>query len=229
MLLKISRSYLRDIERDRRTPGVELLELIILGYRLDSTLARHLRELRVAAVDLEPTAVLARTVTGNPALMAHLDDLNRRGELAAYIDPVWNVLACNEKFREATPGLERSGSIPIWMFSAHTKPILTDRAYELAHATASIRAITGIFRNAEQTRAVYRHLGPNTEFRATWIQNVSAAYGRDPSALMHAIHPVTSQPVAYSLTISNQSQSVLLLILSPRPSPEEATHRETDG
>ncbi|MET7772099.1 helix-turn-helix transcriptional regulator [Nocardia sp. NPDC005366] len=229
MLLKISRSYLRDIERGRRIPGADLLELIILGYRLDSTLARHLRELRVAAVALDPTAVLARAVTGNPVLIAHLQSLNQRGELAAYIDPVWNVLACNEKFREATPGLERTGSIPVWMFSTHTKPILTDRPYELAYATASIRAITGCFRNAEQTRAVFHHLGPDTEFRATWSEDVRVVYGRDPSALMHAIHPVTGLPVTYSLTITSQSESVLLLILSPSPSPEDATSRETDG
>ncbi|WP_216918042.1 helix-turn-helix domain-containing protein [Nocardia noduli] len=225
-MLRISRSYLTDIERGRRNPSPELLELIIVGYRLDSALARHLRELRVAAVELEPVATLARSVIDNDQLMAHLHDLNERGDLAAYVDPVWNVLACNDLFREATPGLELTGSIPAWFFSADTKPILTDRPSELAHATATIRAITGRYRNAEQTRALFRHLGPNTEFRATWSDDVRAAYGRDPSAAMHAIHPVTGQPVAYSLTIANQSESVLLVILSPKPSPESTTNRE---
>ncbi|MGY1943941.1 helix-turn-helix transcriptional regulator [Nocardia asiatica] len=228
-MLRISRSYLTDIERGRRNPSPELLELIIAGYRLDSALARHVRELGVAALDLEPTAVLARSVTANDLLIAHLRDLNARGDLAAYIDPIWNVLACNDLFREATPGLERTGSVPVWMFSDNTKPILTDRPFELDYAAASIRAMTGRYRHTEQVRVVFRHLGPNIEFRKSWSDHVRAAYGRDPSALMHTIHPVTGQPVAYSLTISNQSESVLLLILSPKPSPGSTTNREADG
>ncbi|MGN2635044.1 helix-turn-helix domain-containing protein [Nocardia takedensis] len=228
-MLRISRSYLSDIERGRRNPSPELLELIIVGYRLDSALARHVRELRLAAVNLEPTAVLARCVTDNALLMAHLRDLNARGDLAAYIDPVWNVLACNDLFREALPGLERTGSVPVWIFSDDSKPILTDRPFELDYTAAAIRAITGRYRNTEQVRALFRYLGPNVEFRTSWSDDVRAAYGRDPSALMYAIHPVTGLPASYSLTISNQSESVLLLILSPKPSPDSITNREADG
>ncbi|MGW4369213.1 helix-turn-helix domain-containing protein [Nocardia takedensis] len=228
-LLKISRSYLTDIERGRRTPSPELLELIIAGYRLDPALARHIRELGAAPVELLPTPVLAKFVTDNPQLIAHLRDLNKRGDLAAYLDPLWNVLACNDLFREAAPGLERTGSIPIWMFSADTKPLLPERATELAHSMASIRAMTGYYRTSDQTRTLYRHLCPNTEFRTVWCNDVRAAYGRDPSAPMHAIHPVTGRTVSYSLTITNQSESVLLLILSPKPTADAATNPHADG
>ncbi|MGW4368095.1 MmyB family transcriptional regulator [Nocardia takedensis] len=173
--------------------------------------------------------MLAKSVFDNPQLMTYLRELNERGDLAAYVDPVWNVLACNDLFREATPGLERTGSIPVWIFSADTEPILTDRATELSHSMATIRAMTGCYRAAEQTRAVYRHLCPNTEFRNAWCDDVRAAYGRDPSTPMHAIHPVTGERVSYSLTITNQSESVLLLILSPKPSPGTGTNPAVDG
>lgn len=209
--LKVSRSYLADIERDRRTPTEEFLEHIIIGYQLDATLARHLRELRTAAIDLEPTVVLHKAVTANSALMAHLHE---RRDLAAYIDPAWTVLACNDAFRHAGPGLGPGVSIPVWTFSDDAKRQLPNWSYEADHMVGLIRGFVGRYRGSEQVQSIFRHLRPVTEFRTRWNDGVHPAYGRDPSELAKIHHPVTGSTASYSITITHQSEDVILFALS---------------
>ncbi|MFD6106220.1 helix-turn-helix domain-containing protein [Nocardia salmonicida] len=221
--LKVSRSYLADIERDRRTPTEAFLEHIIIGYQLDAILARHLRELRAAAIDLEPTAVLRKAVTANPALMAHLHE---RSDLAAYIDPTWTVLACNDAFQQAGPGLGTGVSIPVWTFSDDAKRQLPNWSFEADHMVAIIRGFVGRYRSSEQVQTLFRHLRPITEFRTRWNDGVHPAYGRDPSELAEIHHPVTGRTVSYSLTITSQSEDVILFSLSEhraRPTDARAT------
>ncbi|MGW6700020.1 helix-turn-helix domain-containing protein [Nocardia sp. NPDC055049] len=209
--LKVSRSYLADIERDRRTPTEPFLEHIIIGYQLDATLARHLRELRAAAIDLEPTAVLRKAVTTNPTLMAHLHE---RCDLAAYIDPAWTVLACNNAFQQAGPGLGPGVSIPVWTFSDNAKRQLPNWPFEADRMVAIVRGVVGRYRGSEQVQTIFRHLRPVTEFRIRWNDGVHATYGRDPSELAEVRHPVTGRTASYSLTITNQSEDVILFSLS---------------
>ncbi|WP_280493051.1 helix-turn-helix domain-containing protein [Nocardia asiatica] len=215
--LGISRSHLGDIERDRRAPTEEFLEQIIAGYQLDLALARHLRELRAAADTLEPTAVLREAVTTNPALMCHLQGLHERGELAAYVDSAWTLLACNDAFREAAPGLHPGASIPVWMFSDDARKLFPRWPHEADHATANIRGIAGRYRGSQQVQTIFHSLRPLEDFRTRWNNGVHTAYGRDPSDLMHAHHPTTGRTSSYSLTITNQSEHIFLIILSEHP------------
>jgi transcriptional regulator with XRE-family HTH domain len=113
----ISASYLFEIETDRYIPKLEALEMIIAGYTVDSLLGRHVRELRAPPEDLAPVDKLRQAVTDNVDWISHLDDLERRDVLAAYVDPIWDILACNDLFRSALPGIEKTDSIPIWIFS----------------------------------------------------------------------------------------------------------------
>lgn len=209
--LQVSRSYLGDIERDRRTPTEAFLEHVIVGYQLDATLARHLRELRAAAIDLEPTAVLRKAVTANPALMAHLHE---RRDLAAYIDPAWTVLACNDAFQQAGPGLGPGVSIPVWTFSDDAKAQLPNWSFEADHMVDIVRGVVGRYRGSAQVQTIFRHLRPVTEFRTRWNDGVHPAYGRDPSELAEIHHPDTGRTVSYSITITHQSEDVILFSLS---------------
>ncbi|MGW4371814.1 helix-turn-helix domain-containing protein, partial [Nocardia takedensis] len=218
--LHISRSHLGDIERDRRPPTEDLLEQLITGYQLDLPLSRHLRELRSSPACLAPVATLRETVTTNPALMGHLHELQKRGELAAYIDLAWTVLACNNAFADSAPGLGPGDSIPVWMFSKNTIGHFPRRSHELDYATAAIRTIAGRHRDAEQVHDIFHDLAPDTEFQTRWNDGVNVAYGRDPSDLMTTHDPDTGRDVSYSLTITNQSENVILLIMSEYPTPE---------
>ncbi|WP_280505456.1 helix-turn-helix domain-containing protein [Nocardia farcinica] len=223
--LKVSRSHLADIERDRRAPTEELLEHLIVGYQLDLPLARHLRELRATADNLEPSAVLRDSVTTNPALVCHLQGLHERGAPAAYVDSAWTVLTCNDAFRKAAPGLGAGDSIPVWMFSDDAKEIFPHWPSEADCATANIRGIVGRYRGSEQVQTIFRRLRPIKEFRHRWNDGVHAAYGRDPSDLMYARDPATGETRSYSLTITNQSEHVILIILSEHPGRNIETNR----
>lgn len=223
--LGISRSHLGDIERDRRAPTEEFLEQIIVGYQLARPLARHLRELRATADILEPTSALREAVTTNPALMRHLQALHERGELAAYVDSAWTLLACNNAFHDSAPGLHPGASIPVWMFSDDARKIFPRWPYEADCATANVRGIAGRYRGSEQVQTIFRSLRTIKDFRARWNDGVHTAYGRDPSDLMHAHHPTTGRTTSYSLTITNQSEHIFLIILSEHPRRDIETNR----
>ncbi|MFD4072494.1 helix-turn-helix domain-containing protein [Nocardia ignorata] len=212
--LSVSRSYLADIERNRRTPTEAFLDHIIIGYELDPITARHLRELRATAVDLEPTAVLREAVTTNTALMAHL---HQRSDLAAYVDSAWTVLACNDAFQAAALGLGPGKLMPVWIFSDTAKKILPNWPHEADLTAAIVRGIAGRYRDSEQVHTLFHHLRPVTEFQNRWNDGVHTAYGRDPSDLTEVHHPVTGRTASYSLTLTAQSENVFLLILSEQP------------
>ncbi|MGW5456489.1 MmyB family transcriptional regulator [Nocardia sp. NPDC003979] len=222
--LSVSRSYLADIERNRRTPTEAFLDHIIIGYELDPITARHLRELRAAAVDLEPTAVLRKSVTANAALMAHLQ---QRSDLAAYIDSAWTLLACNDAFQAAAVGLWPGRSIPVWVFSENAKKIFPDWPHEADRTAAIVRGIAGRYRESEQVQTLFHHLRPVTEFQNRWNDGVHTAYGRDPSDLTEVHHLDTGRTASYSLTLTAQSENVILLILSehPRRNPDPTENK----
>ncbi|MET7770476.1 helix-turn-helix domain-containing protein [Nocardia sp. NPDC005366] len=215
----VSNSYLAEIETGGSIPSFDILEQMIEGYRVGPLMARHILELRTAAVGIEPTAMLRRTVTTDPTLRFHLQDLERRGVHAALIDPMWNVLVSNESFRAVTPGLEDIVSIPEWMFSAHARELFLHWPSQAAHAAASIRALLGRYRDSEQARILLRNLSRNEDFMTYWTSGITVAYGRDISDLMHANDPITGEPASFSLTISNatQAETVHLITLIRRP------------
>ncbi|MFI2477834.1 helix-turn-helix domain-containing protein [Nocardia xishanensis] len=216
----ISRSYLTEIEKDTRPPSLETLERMIDGYDADLLLARHLRELRAPAEGLPSTDYLRQCVRENPAAIDHLRDLDGHGVLAAYLDPLWNMLACNDGFRTATPGLNESELlIPAWLFSPPAKAFFLDWTSEATHSVASHKTILGRYRDSEQARHFMQILGPNPEFVRLWTASIRVAYGRNASDLLHLLDPTTGEPASYSLSISNvtQSEHVLLVTAIRKP------------
>ncbi|MFF0532922.1 helix-turn-helix domain-containing protein [Nocardia amikacinitolerans] len=215
----VSRSYLSDVEKDTRPPSLDILERMIEGYDADPLMARHLRELRAPAEDLPPTDYLRQCVRENPAAIDHLRDLDDRGVLAAYLDPLWNMLACNNAFRTATPGLSETELIPAWLFSPPAREYFLDWPSEANHAVASSKPILGRYRDSEQARHFMQILGHNPDFARLWTASIRVAYGRNAADLLHLIDPATGEPVSYSLSISNltQSEHVLLVTAIRKP------------
>ncbi|WP_159080557.1 MmyB family transcriptional regulator [Nocardia suismassiliense] len=215
----VSYSYLYEIEADKCTLKLETLEALISGYKVDPLLARHLRELRSAPAVLMPRERLRRRVTSNPDWMSHLDDLQERGVLAAYLDPFWNVLACNELFLSVMPGLEKTCSIAEWLFSPIAQEAWVDWEKEAAWNVAYDKAILGLYRESQQARDLVRHLGPNSEFRRMWASSVDVNYGRDSDSLLHVRHPPNNEIVSYWLSFAPMVEDMTILLATAIPKP----------
>ncbi|WP_067837242.1 helix-turn-helix domain-containing protein [Nocardia lijiangensis] len=218
-LHNLSRSYLSDIEKDLRPPSLEALERMIDGYDVDPLMARHLRELRAPAEALPPTDYLRQCVRESTAAIDHLRDLDNHGVPAAYLDPLWNMLACNDSFRAATPGLGETELIPAWVFEPPARDFFLDWPSEARQGVASHKTILGRYRDSEQAQHFMQILGQNPEFVRFWTASIRVAYGRNAGDLLHLLDPTTDEPVSYSLSISNvtQSEHVLLVTAIRKP------------
>lgn len=215
----ISYSHLYEIEADKSTPKLETLDALISAYKVEPPLARHLRELRSPPADLLPTERLRGRVTSNRDWMSHLDDLQHRGDLAAYLDPFWNVLACNELFLSAMPGLEKTYSIAAWLFSPIAQEVWVNWEEEAAWNVAYNKAILGLYRDSQQARDLIRHLGPNSEFRRIWASSVDVNYGRDSNSLLHIRHPPNSEITSYWLSFAPMVEDMTILLATAIPKP----------
>ncbi|WP_280454111.1 helix-turn-helix domain-containing protein [Nocardia brasiliensis] len=218
----VATSWLYRIEMQHQMPSIEVLDQIIKGYRLDSAQAKHLHELRVPGESLEPSRDLRDRVTANAAQMAHLRDLESLGVLAAYVDPMASILACNNLFRAAFPGVEEMGSYPVWVFSDQAKEVLVNWPREADHAVESTKRALGRYRDARQSQDLLRHLRSTKEYRSRWAASIKIAYGRDTNALLYLRDSVSKVVTAYSMSHSHESRSVLLYVGFPK---DDATHR----
>ncbi|MFF0528716.1 helix-turn-helix domain-containing protein [Nocardia amikacinitolerans] len=223
--LGVARSTLTDVENGF-LPTLETVDRIIAGYELDPLMTRHLRELLAPAEDLPPTDYLRQCVREKTAAIDHLRDLDERGVLAAYLDPFWNMLACNDSFRAAAPRLTETELIPEWLFSPSANTVFLDWHSEATHTVASHKTILGRYRDSEQAQHFIQTMGQKPEFVDLWTSSIRIAYGRNTSDLLHLRDP-TGEPVSYSLSISNvtQTEHVLLVTAIRKPYSGPASHQ----
>ncbi|WP_433524055.1 helix-turn-helix domain-containing protein [Nocardia pseudovaccinii] len=220
----ISTSYLADIEADRTTPKPETLEKIIAGYELDPPRTRNLRELLTPAEHLPTTDSLRRCVHDDVGLMTYLGALERRDLFAAYVDPLWNILASTDGFRSWLAGIGENGNVRAWVFSPHAREILTDWRYEASRTVAVVRAVLGTYRDSEQARALMRHLRPIRDFQRFWNSSTQVAYGRHVNDLLHRRDPDSRDLASYRISIAdltqNQHVQLVTAIGQPYSGPE---------
>ncbi|WP_171050225.1 helix-turn-helix domain-containing protein [Nocardia cyriacigeorgica] len=223
----VSTTYLADIERGRVMPSLEVLEQLITGYRCDPHQARYLRELRAPAVDLDPPEKLRQLVIDDTELMAQLADLTDRGILAAYVDPLWNILACNNGFRAALPRIETTNCIPTWLFTPAARKVLVEWEAETARAIATTKPVLARYRDSIQVRDIMRRLAPNRDFQRFWAPTVEVIYGRPVTDLLHISDPNTGTLISLHLVIAEPGQpyNIQLLIATPRPYAGPPDHK----
>ncbi|MFF3224068.1 helix-turn-helix domain-containing protein [Nocardia suismassiliense] len=214
--LGISTGYLFRIEMQGHMPSMEVIDQLIAGYHLDRAQARHLRDLRSPALDLEPIHELRHRVTTNAAQMAHLRDLESRGVLGAYVDPMASILACNNLFRTAMPGIEEAGSYAVWLFSPVAKEVFAEWDREADHCVAAAKGILGCYRDAPQTQDMLRRLRNNKDFRRRWAASIHISYGRATNDLMLLSEPARKEVTAYNFSHSHESRSVMLYVGFPK-------------
>ncbi|MEU4712024.1 helix-turn-helix domain-containing protein [Nocardia salmonicida] len=208
--------HLGRIERGEREPSLSTLEGIILGYRLDQVMAAHLHDLAIADIPLAPTHYLRAYVRADPSLAVNLARLQARGILAAYIDPMSNVLSRNDLLANALAGIDDIGSIPAWMFSEHSKTILVDPDSERSWTVAMLKAALGKHRTSVQAKELVAALAPNREAQRLWAASVSVSRGRDSRCLLHA-HGTNRSGVSYQLSLTDSIASKHIQLVTATP------------
>ncbi|MFI8974149.1 helix-turn-helix domain-containing protein [Nocardia asteroides] len=218
VMLKFSAVHLGRFERGEALPSAKIMELIISGYRLDQAMAAHLRDLAIPAIPLSPAEHLRAWVHGDTALISNLERFQVRGILAAYVDPLWNVLARNDLFAEVLPGIDESRSIPIWMFTETGKAAVVDPEAEGAWSVSMLKGIMGRYRDSVQAQDLVTALTPNDEAQRFWAASSDISFGRDSRCLLHARGP-GRDPVSYQLTLTDSVLAHHIQLFTATPEP----------
>jgi transcriptional regulator with XRE-family HTH domain len=220
--LGMSIEYIRDIETGRN-PSPEYLDNLITGYRLDPAQARLTRDLAQPALPLPPIEHL-RAQVATPGRLELLARLDRVGILAAYIDPLWNILAANTSFHHALPGIEATGNIALWGFppTSVRSPIaglLLDCPREARFLIGMLRGAFGRYRTIPQAVHLYQQLRGNRDFTTRWNTSIHVAHGRPFHEPLRLRDPKTRQPYALDVQISEISGIPEIRCLTAWPPP----------
>jgi transcriptional regulator with XRE-family HTH domain len=215
----VSQSYLFDIEHDVRVPTPATLDRLIAAYDVDRKQSQYLHELRQPAQDLPDLGQLGDQLRNHPGLMHHLDHLTAGNVLAAFLDPLHHILACNDLFFTAWPGLDDADSVLSWIFGESAARSAPDRAREATRTVAITRMLTGRFRTSTQTHRLLHQLSDHDEFTRRWRSSIDVADGRSPDDLLYRRHPDTGEPLSFATTMSkiHTIDHVWLLTLLPIP------------
>lgn len=180
--LDVGYELLKKIEYGTAACTPAVLEQMIATYDLDTAQARHSRDLAKVPVALDPIAQLRARDSARDHL-ATLNSYDQRGMVAAYIDPLWNVVYANNSFRAALPGVDRYDDNLALMFfhpgsTAHTaEPFVVDWDRAAAYLVASLRAAFGIHRETPQAQLLYQKLRGAVTFTELWDNSLAVAYG----------------------------------------------------
>ncbi|MGW6729597.1 MmyB family transcriptional regulator [Nocardia sp. NPDC055029] len=212
-----SEIHLGRFETGKSKPPPESLEQIISGYRVNKAMAAHLRELAGRAIPLAPATALRAYVRAEKSLMLNLDRFQARAVPAAFIDPFCNVLACNDVFTAALPGIDDGWSIPLWMFSDQRDAVVDPEA-EGAWSVSILKATLGRHRDSEQARELVTGLEDSRWARRLWAASLAVATGRDARSPMHA-RDARGNLVSYQLALTEGLPAHHIQLVTATPEP----------
>ncbi len=183
--LTVSAALIKKIENRDAPCSPAVLDYMVDAYDLDHAQERHTRTLTQPAVPLASVAEL-RARTSTPEHHAKLAYLDRRNLVGVYIDPLYNVVLANERFRALLPGIEDYGdNIARWFFHpGSTTPtaelLVVDWDRAATALVATLRGAFGIHRDAPHARTLYRDLRGAATFNHTWDTSIAVGYGHQP-------------------------------------------------
>ncbi|WP_405136235.1 helix-turn-helix domain-containing protein [Nocardia sp. NBC_01388] len=176
----VSVSYLTHLEqgqRERPTHSVvkALVQQLDTVTALSDTERRHLHDLAGLAETAVPTvAQLQAQIT--PA-MHHVLALHSPAP-AAYFDIRLNLLALNNAYAAALPGLAETGNWIHWMFGNElSKRVMVDWEQEAALAVSRLRGTLGGSGSPAWFAELITEYGVYPQFRRLWAHS-TAAFGR---------------------------------------------------
>lgn len=191
----VSASYITHLENgDRDRPTRPVLAALIEYLDRISTLGdderRHLLELAgLDHAELPEPATLRAAITRDMHRTLAMQEPN----LAAYLDIRWNLLACNDAYRAAFPGVEAAGNVLRWLFADPVaRRVVLEWEDEAMLAVQSLRAAIGRYAESEWAVGFLAELAEFPEFRRLWERG-GASYGRERLA-MYLRDPRTGVP-----------------------------------
>ncbi|MGF0319593.1 helix-turn-helix domain-containing protein [Nocardia fluminea] len=223
--VNFSAVHLGRFERGESKPPPDTLEKIISGYRLDKAMASHLRELAGPAIMLAPPDALRSYVRAEKSLKLNLQRFQARATPAAFIDPFWNLLAHNDLFTRAFPGIEDIGSMSLWMLSEQSKTVVVDPECEGSLMVATLKSALGRHRNSAQAKELVSTLAPINDARRLWAASVKVTRGRDSQCPLHA-YDANHRLVSYQLSLTDGMLAHHVRLLTA--TPEEYSGPEID-
>ncbi|MFF0492944.1 helix-turn-helix domain-containing protein [Nocardia sp. NPDC004068] len=184
--LHVGVASLKNLETNRGAPSQYLLERLVDGYNLSVAQARHTHELALPPTTLASLPEL-RARLDSPARRARLARYDQRGIAFAYLDPLWYVIAANEHFHRAVPGVDQhQHNLARWHFSDDPAArIFVHPDQASAFFVATLRTAIGRHRASPRCVDLIRHLSRIPAFSAIWTAGLAAAYGHSPADLLH--------------------------------------------
>lgn len=196
--LQISEDLIKKIELGDRPVSPTVLEQFITGYEMNESQARHTRELT------EPPATLpsVEQLRARPVACEHhttLRSVDERGWLGAYLDPLWNVVYANQRFRDELPDLaDYDDNLAQWFFhpgstTPTAEPLLVHWDAAATYMVASLRAKLGIYRTSPRALQLHETLSTAPVFRKLWTSSAEVAYGFTTVQPMRVRNPDTGE------------------------------------
>ncbi|MFE3318120.1 helix-turn-helix domain-containing protein [Nocardia sp. NPDC059195] len=198
-LLKISYELLKKIEYGTAPCTLPGLEQMITIYNLNPAQARHSRDLARTPVPLDPVEEL-RTRPSARDHLSTLSNLDERGLIGAYIDPLWSLVHANKRFRSELPGIDYyDDNVSLWFFhpgtTAHTaESLVVDWDITAAYLVASLRAAFGVYRQTPHAQALFEKLCGSVIFTELWNTRLGVAYGYQTEEPLRLREPDTGEP-----------------------------------
>jgi transcriptional regulator with XRE-family HTH domain len=194
-------SYLTKLESgERRRPEAGNLAALARSLRLPPEDRQHVQDLVMADpnVGAAPPAPEAYREAVTPQLRDTLRHLSPH--LGAYLDERWNVLASNDGYDAAYPGLDEQRNVLRWFFrDERSRRTMLEWEREAALTVEWFRGLMGKYGNPAWALDLLNELSSQPEFAEMWNrQHVS--YGRH-QPLMHLRDADTGEPYSISVQI----------------------------
>ncbi|MEV3961551.1 helix-turn-helix domain-containing protein [Nocardia sp. NPDC050193] len=223
-LLHVSTELLKKIEYGTVACSPAVLDHLIAAYDLDPAQQRHTRDLAQPPMPLPPVPEL-RARAGFPEHRAKLTYLDHRDLAGAYLDPLWNIVLANDRFRAELPDVEHyRDNLALWFFhpgsSAPTaETFLLQWDCAAAHLVASLRGAFARHRATPGAFALYQQLRGAASFTQIWDTSLSVAYGfrAEQPILVH--DPATGAPCTARIHLGAQGSPDLHFFLAYRDGP----------
>lgn len=208
--------YLSQVETGVRTPTADALRLVAEGYQLTADQAAYLHTLRDPPQPLPET--LCTPTEDLRTLTDRLTDFDSGGIVAAYFDPLWNLIAANPSFARAFPGMDEPGRNWVsWHFSDSGRHHLHNWDAESALMAALLKPGLARHRESDSAHRLLDRLRTRSGFAAAW-NTTTVLHSRHHTAatlLHHGSHRVQLQP---EIVVAETPPSRRLLYLgSPQP------------
>ncbi|WP_157393021.1 helix-turn-helix domain-containing protein [Nocardia terrae] len=169
----VSASYITQLEKGGKGKPTQavvaaLVRCLERWKTLSATELRHLQDLAGLAPQGYPTVEELRNSLGEDALRTLA---MHRPNLAALYDTRGNVLAGNEDWAAAFPGLREDGNLYRWMFADPVaRHVLYEWEFEVRQAVGWLRGMVGAAPDPAGFDELMAELGRFPAFRAFWCE-----------------------------------------------------------